>query len=73
MGIDLVVVDDGWFGERNDDTTSMGDWTSNPIKFPHGLKALSHEVNQIGCRFGLWFEPEMISEKSVSDCRIMLI
>lgn len=65
IGVDMIVVDDGWFGERNSDTTSLGDWFPNGDKFPHGLKALVDEVNQVGCKFGLWFEFEMVSEKSV--------
>ena len=66
IGIDMIVVDDGWFGKRDSDTSSLGDWWPNGLKFPHGLKALVDEVNQIGCKFGLWFEPEMVSEQSVS-------
>lgn len=64
VGIDLIVLDDGWYGERNDDTTSLGDWTPNSSKFPKGLGILAKEVNLIGCRLGLWFEPEMVSEQS---------
>jgi alpha-galactosidase len=55
MGIDLIVIDDGWFGLREDFTTSLGDWKANEIKFPLGLGALSKEVNKQGCRLGLWF------------------
>ncbi len=66
MGINLIVIDDGWFGKRNDDTTSLGDWVVDLAKFPHGLKALVDEINALGCRFGIWWEPEMISEVSVS-------
>jgi len=55
MGIDLIVIDDGWFGIRDDDTTSLGDWKPNPTKFPLGLGVLSKEVNNHGCRLGLWF------------------
>ena len=62
----MIVVDDGWFGNRDDDATSLGDWTPCSYKFPHGLRALVEEVNGVGCKFGLWFEPEMVSEESVS-------
>jgi len=65
IGVDLIVIDDGWFGARNDDTTSLGDWKENFSKFPLGLNAVAKEVNSYGCRLGLWFEPEMVSEQSV--------
>ncbi len=65
IGIDLIVVDDGWFGKRDDDSSSLGDWFVNPKKFPDGLKSLVDQVNGVGCKFGLWFEPEMISKDSV--------
>lgn len=64
LGIDLIVIDDGWFGERDDDTSSLGDWEVNRRKFPLGLDALSQEVNSMNCRLGIWFEPEMVSENS---------
>lgn len=67
IGIDMIVVDDGWFGKRDSDTSSLGDWWINIAKFPQGLKPLVDEINQLGCKFGLWFEPEMVSEQSVSD------
>ena len=63
-GIDTFVLDDGWFGNRNDDKSSLGDWFANKQKFPHGLKAVSDYAHDSGLKFGLWFEPEMISEKS---------
>ncbi len=63
-GIDLMVLDDGWFGKRNDDTTSLGDWYEDKNKLPKGLTSLANRVNGLGMRFGLWFEPEMISEDS---------
>ena len=63
-GIDTFVLDDGWFGERNDDKTSLGDWFVNKEKFPNGLKPVVDYAHQNGLKFGLWFEPEMISEKS---------
>ena len=63
-GIEMLVMDDGWFGHRNDDNTSLGDWSVNEEKLPGGLKVLVDEVNKIGLKFGIWFEPEMISPDS---------
>ncbi len=63
-GIEMLVMDDGWFGCRNDDNTSLGDWEVNEEKLPGGLKHLVDEVNRIGLKFGIWFEPEMISPDS---------
>ena len=63
-GIDTFVLDDGWFGERNDDKTSLGDWFANKKKFPNGLKALADYTHGSGLKFGLWVEPEMISKRS---------
>lgn len=62
----MVVLDDGWFGKRDDDSSSLGDWIADIVKFPHGLKGLVEEINALGVRFGLWVEPEMVSEQSVS-------
>lgn len=64
IGADLLVVDDGWFSKRNDDTTSLGDWFVEKDKFPDGLKKTADYVRELGLMFGLWFEPEMISRKS---------
>ncbi len=64
VGVELVVMDDGWFGKRNDDTTSLGDWVVNPEKLPNGLKSLADKVNAQGVDFGIWVEPEMISVES---------
>ncbi|MDD3170712.1 MAG: alpha-galactosidase [Bacilli bacterium] len=64
IGIELFVLDDGWFGKRNDDTSSLGDYSVNDKKLPHGLKKLSENINNLGMKFGLWVEPEMISENS---------
>lgn len=64
LGIELFVLDDGWFGDRNDDTTSLGDWFVNKKKIKGGLGNLSREINDMGMKFGLWLEPEMISPKS---------
>ncbi len=63
----MIVLDDGWFGKgRKDQNTSLGDWAVDLDKFPHGLRGLAKEINRFGCKLGLWFEPEMISEDSVS-------
>lgn len=64
LDIELFVLDDGWFGKRNDDTSSLGDWFVNEKKLPNGLKKLSQTIHEKGMQFGLWFEPEMISEES---------
>ncbi|MEK4251392.1 alpha-galactosidase [Paenibacillus sp. FSL W7-1287] len=64
LGIELFVLDDGWFGKRNDDTTSLGDWFVDRNKLPNGLEALVDKVREQGMQFGLWFEPEMISPDS---------
>ena len=61
MGVELMVLDDGWFGCRNDETTSLGDWYPNQEKLPNGLSCLVKRINELGLKFGLWFEPEMIS------------
>jgi len=63
-GIELFVLDDGWFGSRQDDTTSLGDWTVNTKKLPNGLAALSKAIHGMGMMFGLWCEPEMVSRQS---------
>lgn len=63
-GVELLVMDDGWFKGRNDDTTSLGDWTEDKKKLPGGIEGLARKVNDIGLDFGIWVEPEMISEKS---------
>ncbi len=64
VGIELLVMDDGWFGKRNDDTTSLGDWKVNPEKLPNGLKVLVDRVKATGVEFGIWVEPEMVSVDS---------
>ena len=63
LGIEMLVLDDGWFGVRNDDTTSLGDWFVNKNKIGD-LGDLVKKINALGLKFGLWFEPEMVSEKS---------
>lgn len=64
LGIEMLVMDDGWFGHRNDDNSSLGDWTVNEEKLPGGLKKLVDGVNALGMKFGIWMEPEMISPDS---------
>ncbi|HYU15655.1 MAG TPA: alpha-galactosidase, partial [Candidatus Acidoferrum sp.] len=64
LGIELFVLDDGWFGERDSDTTSLGDWTVDRRKLPGGLDGLARQIEALGMKFGLWIEPEMVSPKS---------
>lgn len=61
LGMELFVLDDGWFGNRNDDKSSLGDWFVNEEKLKGGLSKLAKDINNMGLEFGLWFEPEMIS------------
>lgn len=61
MGIEMFVLDDGWFGHRDDDNSSLGDWQVYQKKFPHGLAHFADYVHAKGLKFGIWFEPEMIS------------
>ena len=63
-GIEMLVLDDGWFGKRNDDRTSLGDWVVNEDKLKGGLRKLVNNINSLGMKFGIWFEPEMISPES---------
>lgn len=64
VGIELFVMDDGWFGERNDDKHSLGDWEVNVKKLPNGLDGLCKKVNDLGLDFGIWVEPEMVNVES---------
>ena len=64
LGCELFVLDDGWFGKRDSDTSSLGDYSVNPKKLPNGLKGLGEKLNAIGLQFGLWFEPESVSPDS---------
>ncbi|MBQ6831023.1 MAG: alpha-galactosidase [Oscillospiraceae bacterium] len=64
IGVDLLVLDDGWFGKRNSDNCSLGDWIVDRNKLPEGLEGLCNKVNDLGMQFGLWFEPEMVSPDS---------
>ena len=64
LGAELFVVDDGWFGQRDDDTSSLGDWTVDLRKLPSGLPDLVERVNDLGLDFGIWIEPEMVNPRS---------
>ena len=64
IGAELFVLDDGWFGERNDDHGGLGDYNVNEKKLPHGLDGLAKRVNKLGMKFGLWFEPESVNPHS---------
>lgn len=64
LGIEMLVMDDGWFGNRNSDNMALGDWVVNEEKIKGGLKYLVDEVNKLGMKFGIWFEPEMVSPDS---------
>lgn len=64
LGIEMLVMDDGWFGNRFDDNRALGDWFVNEEKLPGGLKYLADEINELGMKFGIWVEPEMISPDS---------
>ena len=63
-GVELFVLDDGWFGHRDSDNSSLGDWKTDLRKLPAGLKSLAEKVHGLGLKFGLWFEPEMVSPDS---------
>ncbi len=64
VGIELFVLDDGWFGRRDSDNSSLGDWFVDRRKLPNGIDGLARRVEALGLRFGLWIEPEMVSEQS---------
>lgn len=64
IGIELFVLDDGWFGERNDDKSSLGDWFVNKKKLPNGIEGLAKKIEELGMSFGIWVEPEMVNENS---------
>lgn len=64
IGVELFVVDDGWFGARTSDRAGLGDWTPSPDRFPRGLKPLADQVHALGMRFGIWVEPEMVNPDS---------
>ncbi len=64
VGVELFVLDDGWFGNRDDDTKGLGDWDVNKKKFPKGIKGLSEKIKALGLDFGIWVEPEMVNTDS---------
>ena len=64
LGVELMVLDDGWFGKRNDDNCSLGDWVADREKLPLGLEHLAKSIKDLGMQFGLWVEPEMVSPDS---------
>ncbi|MBQ8517662.1 MAG: alpha-galactosidase [Akkermansia sp.] len=64
LGAELFVMDDGWFGQRDDDTSSLGDWQANPAKLPQGLQGPAEDAAACGIDFGIWMEPEMVCPKS---------
>lgn len=64
VGVELFVVDDGWFGARTSDRAGLGDWVPNPDRFPNGLKPLGDYVHALGMQFGIWVEPEMVNPDS---------
>ncbi|CAN5776687.1 alpha-galactosidase [soil metagenome] len=64
LGVELFCLDDGWFGDRTDDTKGLGDWFPRPSAFPRGLAPLAQEVKGLGMKFGLWVEPEMVNPDS---------
>ena len=64
LGVEMFVLDDGWFGKRNHDRAGLGDWIVNKKKLPGGLSALSRAIHRMGMKFGLWFEPECVNPDS---------
>ena len=64
LGLDMLVLDDGWFGKRDDDNSGLGDWFVNEKKLGCTMKELVDRVNALGLKFGIWLEPEMVSEDS---------
>ena len=64
LGIEMFVLDDGWFGKRNNDLAGLGDWVENRRKLPGGIKSIAKAINRMGMKFGLWFEPECVNPDS---------
>jgi len=64
VGVDLFVLDDGWFGERNNDEAGLGDWYANKDRLPNGVGGLAKRIKSLGLKFGLWIEPEMVNKNS---------
>ncbi len=65
LGVDMLVLDDGWFGNRNSDDAGLGDWEVNTQKLANGLPSLVQKINELGLKFGIWVEPEMVNENSL--------
>lgn len=63
-GVELFVLDDGWFGQRSSDRAGLGDWVANRERLPQGIEGLAERINNLGMKFGLWFEPEMVNKDS---------
>ena len=63
-GVELFVLDDGWFGERSNDRAGLGDWIANPERLPNGITGLADRIEQLGMKFGLWVELEMVNKDS---------
>lgn len=63
-GVELFVLDDGWFGQRSHERAGLGDWVANPERLPDGIKGLAEKIEGLGMQFGLWFEPEMVNKDS---------
>lgn len=63
-GVELFVLDDGWFGKRNNEHAGLGDWTANPERLKNGITGLAQRIEELGMKFGLWFEPEMVNQDS---------
>lgn len=63
-GVELFVLDDGWFGERSNDRAGLGDWVANPERLANGIVGLADKIEKLGMKFGLWFEPEMVNKDS---------
>jgi alpha-galactosidase len=64
LGVEMFVLDDGWFGRRDSDASSLGDWTANRDKLPGGVEGVARQIEATGLRFGIWIEPEMVSQRS---------
>ena len=64
LGVEMFVLDDGWFGKRNSDLAGLGDWVENRKKLPGGIRYIAKKVNKMGMKFGLWFEPECVNPDS---------
>ena len=63
-GVELFVLDDGWFGARSNDHAGLGDWVANRERLPRGIKGIADRIEEMGMKFGLWFEPEMVNKDS---------